>query len=238
MSLCNCNQGRLPCTCKTDYLDSCEAAHLLMTPSAPLPVVIKRSFIAPSDFGASNPEVNVSGYQDLYASTAAQILATAAPDPVFITSLNSAPVRKLAERIAIAVAGDEQLGGGCDLSAGMFGTRLSALVVELAAQEADLYAAQDQVAGLQELMSAQGPQPMDTAPTDGTRVLIHTEVYHYSADRYGVCDWRKIGTQWLEARFTDSKWVEWCGNEKTSSTNTLNPIEWAPRPEVTPCLSN
>lgn len=62
MSMCNCNQGRLTCTCKTDYLDSCEAAHRLMAPSAPLPVVIKRSFVAPSDFGASNPVVHAEGY--------------------------------------------------------------------------------------------------------------------------------------------------------------------------------
>lgn len=96
---------------------------------------------------------------DLYAKTAQQML-----DPATITSLSSAPVRKLAERIAIAVAGDEQLGGGCDLSAGMFGTRLSALVVELAGQEAELYAAQDQVEGLQELMRANTvPALLDTA---------------------------------------------------------------------------
>ena len=39
-----------------------EIAKSLMTPSAALPVVIKRSFVAPSDFGASNPVVHAEGY--------------------------------------------------------------------------------------------------------------------------------------------------------------------------------
>lgn len=88
----------------------------------------------------------------------------------------------------------------------------------------------NEVAWLASQSAPRGPQPMDSAPTDGTRILIHTEVHHYSADRYQICAWRMIGSQWLEARFLEGKWVEWCGNEKTKSTNVLHPIEWAPLP--------
>lgn len=73
--------------------------------------------------------------------------------PAYAQQLSSKPVTTLATRIALAVAADER-NGGCDLSAGMFGPTLSALVVELAQQEADLYAAQDQVAELQRMLEA------------------------------------------------------------------------------------
>lgn len=73
--------------------------------------------------------------------------------PAYAKQLSSKPVTTLATRIAEAVAADER-NGGCDLSAGMFGPTLSALVAELAQQEADLYAAQDQVAELQRMLDA------------------------------------------------------------------------------------
>lgn len=71
----------------------------------------------------------------------------------FNESVRSEPVRALADRIAEAVAADEA-SEGCDLSAGMFGLAMSTLVVELAQQEAELYAVQDQVAELQRMMES------------------------------------------------------------------------------------
>lgn len=79
--------------------------------------------------------------------------AMVVPVPAYVQELSSQPVRTLAARIVAAVAADEQ-SDGCDLSAGLFGTCMSALVVELAQQEADLYAAQDQVAELQRMLEA------------------------------------------------------------------------------------
>lgn len=61
--------------------------------------------------------------------------------------LYSQPVRKLADRLATAVCGDRQL-EGFDvelLSQGHTGSRLSALIVEMAGHEAEAYALQDQV---------------------------------------------------------------------------------------------
>lgn len=61
--------------------------------------------------------------------------------------LPSQPVRKLADRLATAVCGDRQL-EGFDvelLSQGHTGSRLSALIVEMAGHEAEAYALQDQV---------------------------------------------------------------------------------------------
>lgn len=163
--LCDCNQGRLPCTCKTQTADRL-------------------------------------AYLDKLLPQVAEI--------THYLSQNS-----------LGTLGEDCL------------PRALELIKKGRTQEAELYAAQDQVAGLQELMRAQRPQPqpMDTAPTDGTRVLIHTEVHHYTrSHRVPFSAWRKVGTQWLEARFKDGKWVEWCGNDKTNSTGTLHPIEWAPLP--------
>lgn len=61
--------------------------------------------------------------------------------------LYSQPVRKLADRLATAVCGDRQI-EGFDvelLSQGVTGSRLSALVVEMAGHEAEAHALQDQV---------------------------------------------------------------------------------------------
>lgn len=71
-------------------------------------------------------------------------------------------------------------------------------------------------------------RPMPSAPTDGTRVLIHTWVWIFR-DRA----WAKIGSNIVEARFIDGKWEPWTGNDDTRNTLTLDPIEWAERPKTT-----
>lgn len=72
-----------------------------------------------------------------------------------------------------------------------------------------------------------------TAPMDGTRILVQTEVQHYVAlhDRPNSFKaWKPVGTQWVEARFHSGRWQEWCGTEATSSTCTLKPLQWKPLP--------
>lgn len=72
-----------------------------------------------------------------------------------------------------------------------------------------------------------------TAPMDGTRILVQTEVQHYVAlhDRPNSFKaWKPVGTQWVEARYHHGRWQEWCGTEATSSTCTLKPLQWKPLP--------
>lgn len=304
MSMCNCNQGRMPCTCKVSQpkmvnspqpdLYAAGAAACLIEPAKPGRVYHPLVNIAEWRKGCSCAPKEFPVQCE--ACTGGLILAV---ENWFTQHRNS--------RI-LGIAGVLE---DLDARAGLPMTvdaKAAAIIRHL---EAELYAAQDQIAGLQELMAAQRapesldvavrhlvahansqsdnapsgspehghsipgrwdgdsvnpkgalceecaawdvlrqyaatditavervlvpvPQPMDTAPTDGTRVLIHTEVHHYSADRYQICAWRVIGTQWLEARFKDGKWAEWCGNEKTSSNNTIHPIEWAPLPAGEP----
>lgn len=71
-------------------------------------------------------------------------------------------------------------------------------------------------------------QPMDTAPTNGTLVLILRHTYGWSTSGHKYI---KTGAQWVECSFVDDKWRVWCGNSRTSSTDYVDPIAWAPLPE-------
>lgn len=73
-------------------------------------------------------------------------------------------------------------------------------------------------------------QPMSTAPRDGTRILVKTNAWLFD-NNPRVYDYVKSGTIWREAWFKDGKFIEWCGNEKTTSTGGLDPVAWAPVPE-------
>lgn len=78
---------------------------------------------------------------------ALELIKKHVPLPGATIELPSQPVRKLADRLATAVCGDRQL-EGFDvelLSQGHTGSRLSALIVEMAGYEAEAYALQDQV---------------------------------------------------------------------------------------------
>lgn len=77
------------------------------------------------------------------------------------------------------------------------------------------------------------PRDMITAPMDGTRILVQTEVQHYVAlyDRpNSLKAWKPVGTQWVEARYHSGRWQEWCGTDATNSTCTLKPLQWRPLP--------
>ena len=68
---------------------------------------------------------------------------------------------------------------------------------------------------------------MDTAPTDGTRCLVLSRVWHYCRRALA---YRPDGTQWVDAFYDGECWEEWCGNPRTRSTRHLDPIGWAPLP--------
>lgn len=71
-------------------------------------------------------------------------------------------------------------------------------------------------------------QDMATAPTDGTCVLILTHTFEFD---HRVNSTVSSGNAWIECRFVDGQWREWCGNKRTSSTGIVSPIKWAPLPE-------
>ena len=71
--------------------------------------------------------------------------------------------------------------------------------------------------------------PMDTAPRDGSRILINAKVWHYDRRRNRYVE---AGEQWVDCWFVDGKFIEWCGNPRTRSTSAIDPIGWAPLPEA------
>lgn len=74
---------------------------------------------------------------------------------------------------------------------------------------------------------------MDTAPTDGTRILVQTEVWSYVRlyDRpNSFKGWKRTGEKWLECRYHDGQWREWCGDPYTQSTEVIRPIQWRELP--------
>jgi hypothetical protein len=75
-------------------------------------------------------------------------------------------------------------------------------------------------------------EPMETAPTDGTRVLIQAVCYGFVPNRQGFRSHRAIGSRWVECRFKDGRWQEWVGTDNRQSTATVTPLAWAPLPGV------
>jgi len=72
-------------------------------------------------------------------------------------------------------------------------------------------------------------QPMDTAPKDGTRILLKVKAFGWSQKtfRYEV-----TGTQAIEGRYKYDCWCTWGGTERIiTSSDPLIPIAWASLPE-------
>lgn len=74
-------------------------------------------------------------------------------------------------------------------------------------------------------------QPMETAPQDGTRILIKSGVYEWSLDKHRHRYHRLVGSVWMECRFKDGRWAEWAGTEnRMVCGGSINPLAWAPLP--------
>jgi hypothetical protein len=73
---------------------------------------------------------------------------------------------------------------------------------------------------------------ISTAPKDGTNILVKTVTFGWSSD---ICQNVATGYKWVEARWApdligEHKWLEWCGNERTHTTDWLTPVAWVPLP--------
>ena len=82
-------------------------------------------------------------------------------------------------------------------------------------------------------------QPMDTAPRDGTHILIKYVVTQYTDGngRHRFKDYRPVGHKWAEFWFVDGKFEPWSGCNETRSINGGGePIGWAPLPQETGAL--
>lgn len=74
-----------------------------------------------------------------------------------------------------------------------------------------------------------GMQSMETAPRDGTRILIKNKASLFKSK---LREYQVVGSQWLECWFVDGKFQCWCGDEKTLSTGDVDPMGWAPLPDA------
>lgn len=74
---------------------------------------------------------------------------------------------------------------------------------------------------------------MHDAPTDGTRVLIKSEVIGFVPERHGspFRVHKPIGTRWVECWFHNGVWEEWTGRPGYPATREIKPLDWAPLPE-------
>lgn len=79
---------------------------------------------------------------------------------------------------------------------------------------------------------------MDTAPKDGTRVLLHYRVTPFDFRTYSF---RVVGEKWEECRWVDDEkrtgspphWEPWCGTKRIHTTEHIHPdhaIGWRPLP--------
>jgi hypothetical protein len=70
-------------------------------------------------------------------------------------------------------------------------------------------------------------RPMETAPRDGTRVLIKNALQYYN-DR--THKFEHVGSAWIECWFNKGYWHRWCGSITRWTTDPITPLGWAPLP--------
>lgn len=83
-------------------------------------------------------------------------------------------------------------------------------------------------------MNSAIPLVINTAPKDGRRILIKTVTFGWNTN---ICQNVATGDKWVEARWGkdlsgNETWLEWCGNDKTHTTDSLTPLAWAPVPAL------
>jgi len=75
---------------------------------------------------------------------------------------------------------------------------------------------------------------METAPKDGTRILLlHAPQYFNGYGR----PWKQVGTKWEEcvwdsSSWSNGSWMPWSGSEKIMSSTGLHPLGWLSVPET------
>lgn len=89
------------------------------------------------------------------------------------------------------------------------------------------------------LEPGQGWRTMDSAPKDGTRIILKAVTFGWSSD---ICQHVATGDKAVEARWSkdlsgtgEAAWREWCGNDRTfSSDGPLVALGWLPLPPPPP----
>ena len=66
---------------------------------------------------------------------------------------------------------------------------------------------------------------MDSAPKDGTRILVLRHVYGYDSQKGRQV---KRGTQIVECFYDieSDRFVKWCGSKNIFTTDSIDPISW------------
>lgn len=68
---------------------------------------------------------------------------------------------------------------------------------------------------------------MESAPKDGTRILLKFQPMHYTYGSYVP-----EGTKWEECLWDGYRWTCWCGIADVHSTLTIShPLGWLPSPD-------
>lgn len=72
-----------------------------------------------------------------------------------------------------------------------------------------------------------GGRAMNTAPKDGSRILIHMNCSGFDHQSASLT---VHGRRWVECWWHGNRWQLWCGDTKTTSTLTVDPMAWMPVP--------
>ena len=76
---------------------------------------------------------------------------------------------------------------------------------------------------------------MKDAPTD-RNILVRTVTYGYSNRSHSF---EPTGFKWVEAHYAKDpwgrgdEWVQWCGNARTNTTDSLDAVDWMEFPNNT-----